>query len=348
MRVGLIAPPWLPVPPRAYGGTEAVVGELCRGLRAAGHDPVLAAHPDSGATAERPPVPAPPGDRLGSAAEEHRFARAARVVLERADVDVVHDHTATGPAPGSVPWVTTMHGVPDRRLRRRYRRAGRAGAVVAISRSQAGGAEAAGIPVVRVVHHGVDPDAFPVGDGAGGHLLHLGRMSPDKGIDAAVRVARRAGLPLVIASKVREPDERRYFDAVIRPVLGPGVEFVGEVGGADKARLLGSALALLNPLRWPEPFGMVMVEALACGTPVVCTPCGAAPEIVDDEVGRVAATEDELVRAVLDVAAVDRAACRRRVEERFCTARMVADYVELYGALAGTHTTGSRPLSGTG
>lgn len=353
MRIGLIAPPWLPVPPRAYGGTEAVVGELCRGLRAAGHEPVLAAHPDSEAPVERPPVPAPVGDRLGSGTEEDRFALAARGVLERAGVDVVHDHTAAGAAPGPVPSVTTMHGVPDRRLRRRYRRAGRAGPVVAISRSQAVGATAAGVPVDRVVHHGVDPDVFPVGDGGGGYLLHLGRMSPDKGIDVAVRVARRAGVPLVVASKVREPDERRYFEAVIRPLLGAGVEFVGEVGGADKLRLLGSSVALLNPLRWPEPFGMVMVEALACGTPVVCTPCGAAPEIVDGEVGRVATGEDDLVRAVHDIDGVDRAACRRRVEQRFCTARMVAGYVDLYGTLCGSRggpeaPVGPRRLTGTG
>jgi glycosyltransferase involved in cell wall biosynthesis len=310
-----------------------VVDQLARGLAAAGHEVVLAAHPDSTCPAELLPLDPPGCGDLGSLEDEIAFSVAARVALAKAGVDLIHDHTtglSSGPAP-EVPAVLTMHGPCDQRLRPRYARAATRASVVAISRSQA--RLARGVPVARVIHHGVDPSAFPVGDGSGGYLLHLGRMSPDKGIDTAVRVARRAGIPLVIASKMREPAEQEYFETVIRPLLGQGVTFVGEVRGAEKLELLGRARALLNPVRWDEPFGMVMIEALACGTPVVATPRGAAPEIVDAAVGRIAADEDGLVAAVGHVDRIDRAACRARVERHFSSGRMVRDHLALYGYL---------------
>jgi glycosyltransferase involved in cell wall biosynthesis len=281
---------------------------------------------------------------LGTRDDEARFAASARAALAAAGAELVHDHTACGDStPALVPTVTTMHGPPGGVLSGPYRRADHAGDVVAISHCQARAAIAAGIRVSRVIHHGVDTTAFPVGDGRGGYLLHLGRMSPDKGIDIAIRVARRAGVPIVVASKVREPEEIAYFETTIRPLLGPGVDFVGEIGGATKLEMLGSAVALLNPIRWDEPFGMVTIEALACGTPVIGTPRGATPEIIDDRVGRLAADEDGLVDAVASVHRVDRSSCRRRVEERFSTERMVRDHLSLYGSLLDARLEFDRP-----
>jgi glycosyltransferase involved in cell wall biosynthesis len=156
-------------------------------------------------------------------------------------------------------------------------------------------------------------------------------MCPEKGVAGAARIARAAGIPLRIAAKMREPRELDYFHREVQPLLGGDLEYVGEVGGDDKLELLGDALCLLNPIAWPEPFGMVMIEALACGTPVVTTPCGAAPEIVDDGVtGFVRGDEPSLARALGEVAHLDRDRCRRAVKERFSAARLAADHLDVY------------------
>jgi glycosyltransferase involved in cell wall biosynthesis len=246
---------------------------------------------------------------------------------------VVHDHTLVGPlyAQGfaGTAVVTTNHGPFEGKLAAVYRAVAERVPLVAISQHQA--STAAGIPVAAVIHHGVDLDRFPAGAGDGGYALFLGRMNPDKGVDTAARVARSAGVPLRIAAKMREPAERDYFDQRVRPLLGGDIEYVGEVGGADKLELLAGAVCLLNPIAWPEPFGMVMIEALACGTPVVATPCGAAPEIVDDGVTGYLRPDQAALAAVLAQAAeLDRDACRRAVKERFSAVRLVEDHLALY------------------
>lgn len=338
LRVGLIAPPWLPIPPLSYGGTENVIDDLARGLVTAGHDVVLYTTGDSTC-----PVPrrwtyqVARRDRLGEAVVELRHLLDAYDVL--ADVDIVHDHTIVGPVLAAsavrgaeVPVVTTCHGPFDDELRPTYRRIARQVPLVAISHHQA---QTAGeIPIGAVIHHGVDPARFPVGAGDGGYAVFLGRMAPDKGVDVAARVAHAAGVPLKIAAKMREPAERDYFERRVRPLLGPGIEYVGEVGGPAKLDLLGRARALLNPIRWDEPFGMVMIESLACGTPVLASPHGSVPEIVDDGInGRVAESEADLVEALGNVDLLDRGACRRAVETRFSAGRMVDDHIALYRRL---------------
>ena len=334
MRIAVIAPPWLPVPPPAYGGTELVLDGLCRGLAAAGHEVLLCATGDSTCPVDKYWT----FDRhLG--VEHARPAAELQHVVDAYDAavawgaDVVHDHTITGLAWSlqhrDLPVVTTNHGPFDGELAALYRRFGDHVPVVAISHHQA--STAGDVPVAAVIHHGVDVAATRRGPGAGGYALFLGRMSPDKGVDTAIEVARRAGVPLRIAAKMREPAERAFFESEVAPRLGRDVEYVGEVGGADKAALLGDAVCLLNPIRWPEPFGMVMIEAMAAGTPVVGTPSGAAPEIVDDgTTGYLRTTVDGLADAVVDAARLDRQACRRRVEERFSLARMAADHLDLY------------------
>ncbi len=334
MRVAVIAPPWLPVPPPAYGGTEAVLDALARGLVAAGHDVLLCTTGDATCPVEKWWVyeqalgVGVPGAALG----EIRHVLGAYDAARAWGAEVVHDHTLVGPLYAArfpdLPVVTTNHGPFDDDLSAFY--AALAGRVplICISHHQA---STAPVPVAAVIHHGIDVAEHRPGAGEGGYALFLGRMSPDKGVHVAARVAQRAGMPLRIAAKMREPAERAYFEQAVAPLLGGSVEYVGEVGGAAKHELLAGAACLLNPIAWPEPFGMVMIEALAAGTPVVATPCGAAPEIVEDGVtGFLASGEDALVDALRRAPGLDRAACRRSAKERFSVDRMVAGHVDLY------------------
>ena len=333
MRVAIIAPPWVPVPPPAYGGTEAVLDNLARGLADAGHDVLLYATGDSTCDVPTRYVLERAAGTIdtGSATELRHVINAYDTVLDWG-ADVVHDHTLVGPvyaARFGVPVVTTNHGPFDGELGDLYRAIGASLAVIAISRHHA--ATATGVPIAAVIHHGLDVDAFPQGSGDGGYALFLGRMSPDKGVHTAARVAKAAGVPLRIAAKMREPAEHAYFDERVAPLLDDGVEYVGEVGGADKLDLLAGASCLLNPIAWPEPFGMVMIEALACGTPVLATPHGAVPELVTDGVtGFVRADQAGLVDALHRVASLDRGRCRKEAADRFSSERMALDHLELY------------------
>jgi glycosyltransferase involved in cell wall biosynthesis len=279
--------------------------------------------------------PSPPEAELGDhTLVELRHVRHAYAAM--GDVDLVHDHTVAGPLyryrPPHLPVVTTNHGAFVYGLGDLYQALGGDVRIVAISHHQASTAE--GVPIARVIHHGLDLDTTPVGTGDGGYACFLGRVSPDKGIREAILIARRAGVPLFVAAKMRQKAEREYYAAVVAPLLGGDVQYIGELAEAEKYHLLGGAFALLNPIQWPEPFGLVMIEALAAGTPVVGTPSGAAPEIVDDGVtGYLRPGLEELTDALLQAGELDRAACRSAVVDRFSTGRMVADHVELYSEL---------------
>jgi glycosyltransferase involved in cell wall biosynthesis len=336
MRVGLIAPPWLPVPPRAYGGIEAVIDRLARGLVDAGHGVLLAAPANSTC-----PVPRVAGTEEASeegplcAETNTELRHVIRSYQAMSDVDVIHDHTASGPLlhrrNRSTPVVTTLHGPFDAKLSAIYG-AFRDVSVIAISRHQA--TTALGVPVARVIHHGIDVAAVPEGTGDGGYACFLGRMSPEKGPREAALIARAAGVPLRMAAKLREPAERDYFDTAVKPLLSSEVEYVGELGCEDKLKLLGGSFALLNPLRWAEPFGLVMIEALATGTPVVATPEGSAPEIIDDGVtGYLRRGRSALASALLDAAELDRRACRAQAQLRFDADVMIRKHLDLYEEL---------------
>jgi glycosyltransferase involved in cell wall biosynthesis len=332
MRIGMIAPPWLPVPPPAYGGTETVIHGLVRGLVATGHEVVLFAHAASTTPAElRVMLPESEIGLIGQGPTELAHVLAA---YDRLDgVDVVHDHTMAGPLLGPprarVPIVATHHGIFDAPARRIFSAAARHVDVVAISHCQASTAE--GVPLAGVVHHGVDVADVPLGAGDGGYLAFLGRMVPEKGAHRAIRIARRAGWPLRIAAKMREPAEQAFFEAEVRPLLGGGIEYVGELGSREKQDLLCGAVALLNPIDWPEPFGMVMLESLACGTPVVTRAVGAAPEIVEDgEVGFLGRTDEDLTAALTHVDQLDRLWCRTWAAQRFSLELMAKAYEERY------------------
>ncbi len=194
------------------------------------------------------------------------------------------------------------------------------------------------IPISRVIHHGVDAAHFPVGDGSGDEegpfVLFLGRMAADKGAHRAIEVARRAGIRIFLAAKMREPWEMRYFSEYVEPLLGTDAHYLGEVSHERKLELLSGASALLFPIRWNEPFGMVMIEALACGTPVLAFREGAAPEVVDHgRTGFLCDDEDAMVEAIGRIGQLDRSDCRLAVEGYFSTNRMVAEHIELFESM---------------
>jgi glycosyltransferase involved in cell wall biosynthesis len=329
MRIMVIGSRWVPVPPPAYGGTETVLDGLLRGLLARGHDVAYAGHPDSSAAAEVFGAdPAVAGAPLGDIEAELAYVLKAHDDALAWGADLVHDNTLSGPFVARAPLVTTSHGPFDALTTPIFERIAARDAVVAISASQA--AAAPTVSVAAVVHHGLDVASWPVG-GGGDHVVFLGRMHPHKAPDRAIELARRAGVRLVLAAKMREPAEYAYFESCVKPLLHSGVEFIGEADAALKRELLGSARALLNPIRWPEPFGMVMLEALACGTPVVASPSGAAPEIVEPGVnGFLCADDDQFVSAIERAADLDRAVCRATVRQRFPLSRMIDGYLSVY------------------
>jgi glycosyltransferase involved in cell wall biosynthesis len=347
LRLGLIAPPWVPVPPPLYGGTEVVIDQLARGLTRAGCDVELFTTGDATCPVERSWLyPQALGTVADVSAELAHVESAYRAL---AGVDLIHDHTLTGPAradllrPG-MPVVTTVHGPFTTELRTLYAMAAERVSVVAISEAQRRSAPE--VPTAAVIHHGIDVAEFPFGRGDGGYVLFLGRMHPDKGAHRAIAVARAAGRRILLAAKMWEPAERRYFCDRVEPLLGRDAAYLGEVGGRDKLDLLGGASALLNPIRWPEPFGLVMIEALACGTPVLSFAEGAAAEIIEHgRTGFLCADEEDMATRVGLALDLDRAACRASVEARFSTERMVKDHLALYRSLVrawpDTHTTGS-------
>lgn len=334
MRIAYISAPWLPVPPPAYGGSEAVIDRLARGVRAAGHEVLLFTTGDSTCPVHRKwarPVAAT--EQIGDSSVELAHVIAAYAAVREWGADIVHDHTMVGPAYArhlsGLPVVVTNHGPFTADLKLIYRDAAEHAAVIAISHAQA--ATAGQVPIARVIHHGLDPAEFPVGQGDGGFLLFLGRMCADKGVRDAALIARAAGIRLLIAAKMREPRERAYFAAEVEPLLTDKVQFIGEVAGDRKARLLGAAEALLNPICWPEPFGLTMIEALACGTPVLAYPNGSAPEIVrDGTTGFLCRDQADMIARVAEVPLLDRRACRRAVCEHFSAQRMVEEHLALY------------------
>jgi glycosyltransferase involved in cell wall biosynthesis len=336
LRIGLIAPPWVAVPPPVYGGTELVVDNLARGLVDAGHEVLLFTTGDATCPVERHWVHPRALGTMADILAELGHVQAA--YAEFAGCDVIHDHTLLGPLwsmsrGATPPVVTTMHGPLTPELTKLYETIGTQVAVVAISQDQR--ASGPGVPVATVIHHGIDVDRFPVGAGDGGYVLFLGRMNADKGAHRAITIARAAGKRLVLAAKMWEPAERAYFAERVEPLLGEDAVFVGEVGGARKLDLLAGAEALVNPIRWPEPFGLVMIEALATGTPVLSFPEGAAPEIVEHgRTGFLCTDEADMADALGRVDQLDRMECRRAAVHRFSTRRMVEDHIRLYQRLA--------------
>jgi glycosyltransferase involved in cell wall biosynthesis len=331
VEIGIIAPTWLPIPAPAYGGTEAVIDTLARGLQDAGHDVLLVAHPESTCPVRRASV-VPAGDtvRMGRASIELEHAIGAYELVQHCQV--VHDHTLAGPVLAAryseLPVVATNHMPFTRTMTAIFGAALPHVDLIAISHAHAA---TANLPIAAVVHHGIDVDEYPMGSGDGSYAAVLSRMAPDKGIHRAIAIAKAASMPLRIAAKMREPREHEYFEQYIEPELTDDIQYLGELDHVAKKALLADAAALLNPIMWPEPFGMAMVEALACGTPVVGCPQGAAPEIVEHGVtGYLSDDDDVLADALRVIGRLDRGACRRHVAEHFSVERMVEGHLRAY------------------
>ena len=335
MKVAVVAPVWFAVPPTGYGGTEWIVSLLADGLADAGHDITLFASGDSHTKA-----------KLSFTYEEaipHLIGRSlpdlnhALGCYERSEeFDVINDHSGLlGAALGgavSTPVLHTAHGPLDGEAGPIYQRIARVSPQVGlISLSLNQREPEPDLPWVANIPNALNFSLYPVKPHRGDYLLFLGRMSPDKGCHRAVAVAFEAGLPLKIAGKLRERKEREYFDELVAPHLGNGIEYLGEVTHGEKVELLQNARATLFPIEWAEPFGLVMIESMACGTPVIATRWGAVPEVIEDgHSGLIVDDYREMAAKLEEADALDPLECRAYAEERFSPERMVADYVAAY------------------
>jgi len=338
MRIAQVAPLYESVPPRYYGGTERVVSYLTEALVAQGHEVTLFASGDSMTGARL----VPGCDRALRLDPEcvdplaHHVLMLSRLVQQVAAFDIVHFHIDYLQFPLvrllHVPHVTTLHGrldIPD--LAALYREFDDM-PLLSVSEDQR-----RPLPFANwtgTVHHGLPRDAYPFSPRPGDYLAFLGRISPEKRVDRAVEIARRAGMRLRIAAKIDRAD-REYFETHVKGLLSlPQIEYVGELGEADKAAFLGGARALLFPIDWPEPFGLVMIEAMACGTPVIAFRRGSVPEVMQEGVtGFIVDDVEEAIAAVHRLDDIERAGCRRVFEQRFTAERMAADYLRVYGAI---------------
>lgn len=337
MRIAQIAPLQLAVPPRNYGGTERCIYNITEALVAQGHDVTLFATGDSKTGAHL----------VAMRDEAIRFntkvdATALHVAMlheiyqQAQQFDVIHSHldylTLPFAAASRTPTILTMHGRLDAPETIKVLRQFKDGNYVAISNSQR--SQIPDLNWIATIHHAVDLNRFPMHEEPGSYLAFVGRITPDKGPDRAIRIAQQAGIPLKIAAKVN-PSDRKYFEDVIKPMLDdPLIEFIGPVNEKRKCEVMGNAMALLMPIDWPEPFGMVFIESLACGTPVLTRPCGSVPELLIDGVtGYVRESDEELVAAIRELPKISRAACREHVRQKFDIREMALKYVDAYSKI---------------
>jgi glycosyltransferase involved in cell wall biosynthesis len=349
MNIALIAPPWFPVPPSAYGGIELVVALLSQELERRGNHVTVFASGDSHPVgALRSTLrSAPTNGMIGNPFIE--AFHALRAYEEIGAADIIHDHSgAIGPAlasrdPSLPPVVHTLHGPWTPESRAFYRLVDERVHLVAISEAQR--QDNSAVRYAGTIHNGIDIDAYPMDEGPrGDDLVYIGRANRGKNPDGAIRVARASGRPLKLVIKRHERDELEYWERAVAPLLGSDIEVFEDIDHSTKLELLQQAHAMVFPIDWPEPFGLVIVEAMACGTPVVTRPRGAATELVDHgRSGFLCDTEAQMANAVHCAGHLDRALCRARAVERFSARSMAAKYEQLFTQLLAT-TEGARAV----
>lgn len=332
LKIAQIAPPWYPIPPTGYGGIELVVSLLADGLVDAGHDVTVFASGDSKTKAKLEYVyeKAPSSD-IGRIPPE--IIHVLPAYLRHGEFDIVHDHSGkVGPAIANfidTPVLHTLHGPFTDENKRYYRTVNHGLWFNSISDYQA--SLCPDLNYVATIYNSVDPSWYPFSDQKEDYLLWLGRMNKEKGAEFAVEVANRLGVRLVMANKMTEPHEFEHFEQKVKPIMGDNIEMLGELTLEEKADLMKRAKCTLFPIQWPEPFGLVMIESMICGTPVVALRNGSVPEVVGDGVsGFIVDSIDEMVEAVKRIGEIDPQACRRWVEERFTVQIMVDNYVAAY------------------
>lgn len=348
MSIAMIAPPWFTVPPRGYGGVENVCFDLVSGLVDRGHHVTLVGAGASGTEARFiATYPEPPSSRLGEPLPEVLHAAAAAQFLAGHVFDVVHDHTLAGPllARGrTTPTVVTMHGPVAGEAGSYYELLGETIHLVAISDAQR--RTAPELPWIGRVHNAIDVATFPYRETKENMLLFLGRMHPDKGVHLAIDAARAVGMPIVLAGKCTERIELDYFRTSVQPRLGPDVTVFGPADATTKRDLLSRAAALVFPILWDEPFGMVMIEAMASGTPVVALRRGSVPEVVVDGVtGSVCDEPGELPDAIRSALRLDARACRAHVATTFDVTAMTSGYEAIYRRVLAAGRPAARALA---
>jgi glycosyltransferase involved in cell wall biosynthesis len=337
MKIAQVSPLYESVPPKLYGGTERVVSFLTENLTKLGHEVTLFASGDSKTTAKLIPV-TPEALRLSDNIDPNapHILQLQQVVEMAALFDIIHFHTDYFHFPISLlsgyTHITTLHGrldVPELfPLYQRFKEI----PLVSISYSQRKPIHFANW--VGNVYHGISDNTFYEGEGNGNYAVFLGRISSEKRPDRAIEIAKRSGLQLKIAAKIDRNDEKYYEREIKHLMQQPHVEFIGEVNEDDKQELLGNAKVLLFPIDWPEPFGIVMIEALACGTPVIGFPRGSVPEIIDHgKTGFVVNSIDEAVEAVKKIDSIQRSDCRKAFVDRFEATRMAKEYLSVYESL---------------
>ena len=345
MRIAQVAPLFESVPPKYYGGTERVVSYLTEELVRQGHDVTLFASGDS-ITRAHLIAPCERGLRLDKGCQDcmaHHVLMLEQVFKDAEHFDIAHFHIDYIHFPTvrrlNIPHVSTLHGrldIPDLvGLYREFREM----PVVSISENQR--KPLAWVNWQETIYHGLPQDLYTFRENQGRYLAFLGRISPEKRLDRAIKIAKRTGMELKVAAKV-DPANMDYFNDVIKPLFRePLVEYVGEIGENEKDDFLGDAYALLFPIDWPEPFGLVMIEAMACGTPVIAYASGSVPEIIDDGVtGFLVNGMDEAVQAIEKVSTLSRKRCRQVFEERFSAPRLARDYLKLYHRLTNSRGDG--------